>query len=207
MKTVDLTGQRFGRLVALRAVRVAVNLRTRLGYLVRCDCGTEKTVIGYYLTSGDTRSCGCLPKHSGLRHGNAFHGKRTPTYWSWQAMKARCLNPHSKSFPDYGGRGIRICDRWRDSFENFLADLGERPQGTTLDRINNSGNYEPGNCRWAVKVEQNRNQRPKHHLTATQVDEACSRLDTSETKLALELGVSRATITRLRAARRARGAA
>lgn len=90
---------------------------------------------------------------------------RTPTYRSWASAKYRCLNPRDSAFHRYGGRGITICDRWRQSFENFLADMGEKPTGLTLDRINNDGNYEPGNCRWATYVMQNRNRRGTHPLT------------------------------------------
>jgi len=85
--------------------------------------------------------------------------KNLREYYSWEAMKNRCSNPRSPKFLDYGGRGIKVCDRWMFSFENFLEDMGERKEGLTLDRINNDGNYEPGNCRWATKKEQQRNKR------------------------------------------------
>jgi hypothetical protein len=93
------------------------------------------------------------------KHGHAIGSIASPTYSSWQAMKSRCLNPQTSSYRNYGGRGIKIYDRWLD-FKNFLADMGERPEGTSLDRFpNKNGNYEPGNCRWATRLEQNRNQR------------------------------------------------
>jgi len=93
-------------------------------------------------------------------HGHAPHGAFTPTYWTWQGMHARCRYPSSSGYKHYGGRGITVCDRWA-SFENFLADMGERPKGTSIDRINVDGNYEPGNCRWATPKEQRQNRRAK----------------------------------------------
>lgn len=110
---------------------------------------------------GDTTKCGT--SHS-LKHGHRWTACRrgkSPTYQSWAAMKARCLNPGRAKYADYGGRGIKVCDRWLGSFSNFLADMGERPEGMTLDRIDNDGDYGPGNVRWATPKEQRANQRPK----------------------------------------------
>lgn len=94
---------------------------------------------------------------SAPRHGNARAGAKTPEYYAWMNMRGRCNNPKADRYPRYGGRGITVCDRWQTSFENFLADMGPRPPGTTLDRKNNDGNYEPGNCRWATRTEQESN--------------------------------------------------
>jgi hypothetical protein len=142
--------------------------------LCRCTCGTEKVIQERYVLKGNTRSCGCLFIETSIakvkameKHGHAREGsKRTPTYLSWRAMRMRCENPKHDNYPMYGGRGIKICERWL-VFENFLADMGERPEGTTLDRINPNGHYEPSNCRWADKTEQSRNRRNTKYRRAS----------------------------------------
>ena len=118
------------------------------------------------LISGKTKSCGCfqletrrLNCKSNLRHGHATNGRDTPTHMTWRCMKNRCLNPRSPDFNRYGGTGVTVCDRWKNSFVNFLEDMGLRPDGKTIDRINPYGDYEPGNCRWATPLEQIHNRR------------------------------------------------
>jgi hypothetical protein len=129
------------------------------------------TAASYKLTSGNTRSCGCLKRDLiGSRrktHGATAGGKRTPEHQAWKGMIKRCGNPAAKDYAFYGGRGVRVCERWRLSFAAFLADVGDRPSANhTLDRFpNNNGNYEPGNVRWATRVEQMRNTRANHLLT------------------------------------------
>lgn len=159
---IDMTGQRFGRLVVISQ---AESHRGRTGsvvaaWLCQCDCGQQTTVTRDGLRSGDTKSCGCLRTDgtSNVTHGHRRspnHGGPSPTYRSWFAMNSRCYNPNNNRYQIYGGRNITVCDRWRHDFAAFLTDLGERPAGTTLDRIDNAVGYEPGNVRWATpKVQQ-----------------------------------------------------
>ena len=134
-----------------------------------CHCGTRFEAMVSNVVRRHTRSCGC-EQHLGMSrptHGHFIGDKPSPTYKSWQAMIARCTNPKHPHYKHYGGRGIKICEAWLKSFPAFLADVGERPDGLTLDRKDNEGNYEPGNCRWATVLEQNRNRRPPRKRAKT----------------------------------------
>lgn len=159
----DLTGQRFGRFLVLR--REGYDKHRIITWLVRCDCGTERIVDRRRLAAGNTRSCGCLRREM-VGALNRKHGlKGTPEYVIWVGLRARCANTKSISHANYGGRGIKVCERW-DKFENFLSDMGVRPSPLhSIDRIDNDGNYEPGNCRWATRVEQNSNTRRNRIVT------------------------------------------
>ena len=153
-----MIGARFGRWTVIDTLQTSK-------WLCRCDCGTERMVAKRDLKRGHSSSCGCLKREMApffhRKHGHGRPKAQTPTYKSWSEMIARCSNPKSKIYRYYGGRGIAVCERWR-SFENFLADMGERPPERSLDRIDTNGNYEPKNCRWATKVQQMRNMRSNH---------------------------------------------
>jgi hypothetical protein len=160
----ELTGQRFTRLLVIE--RAGSNKHGFSLWKCICDCGNQRIVAAGELLRGDTKSCGCLRKERIARlkwkHGHARLGQwSSPTYQSWLAMQTRCTNPSATNWKDYGGRGIRICERWQGEhgFENFFGDMGHRQLGKTLDRILVNGHYEPGNCKWSTRVEQRNNQR------------------------------------------------
>jgi hypothetical protein len=133
--------------------------------LCRCECGNEIVTRLADLRRGHTQSCGCWHIDRITRHGHSRREDITATYYAWQNMKERCTNPKNKKYRDYGLRGINVCGRWLEGFENFLADMGECPEGLTLERIDNNGNYEPDNCKWATVSEQNRNRRTKQEIS------------------------------------------
>jgi hypothetical protein len=150
-----LEGCRFGRLLVIER---AATIGKSTAYICLCDCGKTKTVRGQSLRLGDTTSCGCARREQMVEKQTSHGMYRTPTYNSWRAMLARCLNKTHRQYKDYGGRGISICPEWH-KFELFLADMGVRPSDKTIDRINGDGNYTAGNCRWATRQEQNQNRR------------------------------------------------
>ncbi len=178
-------GDKFGRLTVVS--RAENNTHKQLRWNCMCDCGNAVTIVGMSLRNGMTRSCGCIRvensraqirKHchgSGTDSHSYSHGhcsgKDSPTYQSWRHMIDRCTNINSTQWDYYGGQGITVCDRWNPaqggSFENFLADMGERPEGMTLGRILDLGNYEPGNCFWMTGTEQRLAQRNKRALLKT----------------------------------------
>lgn len=167
----DLTGVRNNALTVLRTYRIAdVTFVDCL-----CDCGAEKTLRAQVFQRPSTKSCGCLNKASGMVN--------TSTYYSWAGMKARCNDPNHVAFDNYGGRGIKVCVRW-NSFENFLADMGVRPDGYELDRIETDGDYEPSNCRWVPRMVNLMNRRNTRRLNVNGQEKTW-------VEWALEAGISR----------------
>jgi hypothetical protein len=156
---LDLLGKRFGKLLVLSEVPKR-GQSGKVRWECLCDCWNLTTVFAGDLASGSTRSCGCL---IGQNQAHRTHGDSKSTeYGIWNTMKHRCLVPKNINYKHYGARGIKICARWlgERGFQNFLLDMGRRPSmGHSLDRINNDGNYEPGNCRWATRSQQNLNRR------------------------------------------------
>jgi hypothetical protein len=185
MKNKIVVGQKFGRLTVLFEAYV----RNRAKYwFCLCDCGNTKVIRTGNLKSGTSKSCGCLQKEL-LSEKKATHKmSHSGTYRSWKSMKARCNNPNSPKYKSYGGRGITVCDRWINSFEDFLEDMGERPSRKySIERKNNNGNYEPENCIWLLKGKQQRNMRTTVFITYNNRTQC--RADWAE-----ELGIKHSTL-------------
>ena len=163
MKLIDITGQTFGRLTVLGRGEnhVFPSGQTRPTWRCLCDCGNEVTVLARNLTTGNTTSCGCFALECRTTHNK--YG--TKVYRAWDHMIQRCTNPNYHGYIYWGGRGIKVCDEWLNSFDAFYSYVSKLPNSDdpkrSLDRINNNGNYEPGNVRWATRAEQNANKRPR----------------------------------------------
>jgi len=167
-KVIDITGQKFGRLTAIK--REGSNSDGKALWLCKCDCGNKVIVVGKSIRNGHTKSCGCLSVDrtrsmgkSNLKHGDS----KSRLYNVWRGILKRCNNPNNHAYENYGGRGIKICEQWEHSYEKFMKWSFENgyEEGLSIDRIDNDGNYEPSNCRWVTASEQSRNKRDNVLIT------------------------------------------
>lgn len=164
-----MEGEVFGRLTVISRASRPRHVKTKRPFwLCKCVCGAEKVVVGDALRSGNTSSCGCAVNRS-RRQGDRPHVLHRRSYARaydvWRSMVKRCCDPKDASYDNYGGRGIRVCDRWLEGVQNFIEDMGEHPEGTTIERIKNDDGYHPYNCRWASKGEQRLNTRRSKFIT------------------------------------------
>lgn len=189
-KLIDLTGQIFGRLKVLEHFKIVdrSGKRVRTKWRCKCECGNITDVAGSSLRSGNTKSCGCLHKEK-MSILKKIHGLRhSSEYYSWSAMRSRCSNPKNIRYKNYGGRGIKVCDEWLNDFVQYYKDMGPKPSPKhSIDRINNDGDYEPRNCRWATRNEQQRN--TGQNVWLTYKGETKTQSEWSK-----ELGMTRTTI-------------
>ena len=160
-----------------------------------CSCGSTTTVKSTSLLRGKTKSCGCLQaiKPNGLRHGHAVDFKPTKTYNSWACAKQRCTNPNNNRYIYYGAQGVHMCERWMNSFDDFLADMGPRPPGCSIERIDRSRGYEPGNCIWADARSQSRNRRNAIHVV---LDGQTMTLPVAAERLGISYGAAKHRVDR-----------
>lgn len=157
MKPLDLVGHIFGKLTIIN--RADNNKYGHSFFYCLCECGKTKRIASRSLVSGKTISCGCHGRNV-VKTASKTHGQsKTKIYLVWKEMRARCNRRSHRRYNDYGGRGITVCKRWDSSFEDFAKDMGKRPKGHTIERINNDSGYTPSNCKWATYAEQNKNKR------------------------------------------------
>ena len=162
MRKIEMIGKKFNRLTCVEQTK---SDRQGVYYNFHCDCGNIVEKLGYVIKSGRIKSCGCFASEAvaeSNKRRSTHSMSKTTTYTTWQAMRNRCKNPNIRDYEYYGAKGVTVCDRWDNSFEAFLADMGERPEDMTLDRINPFGNYEPDNCRWADYQTQRINRRQNY---------------------------------------------
>lgn len=184
---IDVTGQRFGRLLVLRRAPDLAGYPKRAAYECRCDCGRVVIALGKSMRSGNTSSCGCLGAESRRTTSRTHGATYTREYQAWCNAKLRCYSPGAGRYQSYGGRGITMCDDWRDSFEAFYRDMGPCPAGCSIDRIDVNGPYNPSNCRWATRQQQQNNMRQTVRLTF-------NGRTLTMTEWATELGISVGTL-------------
>lgn len=186
MRSIDIIGRKFGKLTVYAFYKVSVSPcgSKNSMWSCECECGNKVNVLANSLKSGNTTSCGCNQIAIRTKHGKV----NTGTYTSWTNMKSRCLHKSTKLYKNYGGRGIKVCDRWLD-FNNFLSDMGERPNGKSLDRIDVNKDYDPSNCRWASVFEQANNTTRNHNITFNGISKTL-------TQWANELDISTAALTK-----------
>ncbi len=174
-KVIDRTGLRYGRLLVID--RAGSNAKQRSTWNVVCDCGNKLVVDRDSLNSGKVKSCGCLRQESYYTNHKTHGRSKTTEYNTWMGIKARCNNEQHPCYYNYGGRGIKVCDRWMESFENFIEDVGKKPDaGSSLDRINNNEGYSKKNCRWASAKEQANNMRCNRLVTVDGMTKSASEM-------------------------------